>query len=225
MRLFALFIFILAPALCIGQSSYQLGILPSINLNKKLPNDWKLNFKTESRQELKRGYFKSSSDFSYQYVLTDFSFITAKKIGVNKLLAIGYLLKVTENEVINGFIQQCIITKKYSGFKLAHRFSADQTFAKEEDTEYRFRYRLSSAFSLNGQSIDPKELYFKFNNEYLHSWQNTDYDLEIRIVPHLGYKFTESKKLEIGLDYRLDSFLKDSSRNRFWLAINWYYVF
>ncbi|MBX2827536.1 MAG: hypothetical protein KTR22_05205, partial [Flavobacteriaceae bacterium] len=78
---------------------------------------------------------------------------------------------------------------------------------------------------LNGQSVDPKEFYFKFNHEYLNAWEQNDYDLEIRAVPHLGYKVSKSNKLEFGLDYRLNSFLNTSPSHRFWTVINWYIAF
>ncbi len=223
MRLFLLStLLILSSHLGSAQSSYQIGLLPSININKKLPNDFSLNFKTESRQELKSGFFNKPNDFNYKYELTDFSIITAKKIAINKSITIGYLLRIRENNVINRSIQQFITTKNYSGFKIAHRISTDQTFEKGEETEFRIRYRFSSEIALNGLSVDPKEFYLKFNNEYLNSWQGGDYDFEIRIVPFVGYVFSSSKKLELGLDYRMDSFIKDSSRNRFWIGVNWF---
>lgn len=208
--------------LCVAQSSYQFGILPSININKKLPNDWKLNLKTESRQELKSGLFDVPSSFQYNYTLTDLSTILAKKVSINKSLALGYLMRVREGELISRLIQQFIITKNYANFRLAHRFSADQTFQGNEPTEFRLRYRLSTSIPTNGQSIDPKEFYLKINNEYLNAWESAAYDLEIRIIPYLGYTFSDANKLELGLDYRLNSFLSDSSRHRFWIGVNWY---
>jgi hypothetical protein len=199
-----------------------MGLLPSININKKFPTDLSLNFKTESRQELKSGFFNIPANVNYKYELTDFSLIAAKKIAINKSLAMGYLMRIRDNKVINRSIQQFITTKNYSGFKLAHRLSTDQTFEKGEKTEYRVRYRLSSEIALNGQSVDPREFYLKISNEYLNSWQGGDYDFEIRVVLFLGYEFSDSNKLELGLDYRMDSFINDSSRNRFWIGANWF---
>lgn len=223
MKIFLLIIiFASIPYFSEAQSSYQAGILPSININKKLPADYKLNFKVESRQELKSGFFDTPENFSYEYVLTDFSVLVAKKIAINKSLAVGYLARLQEGKLINRSIQQFILTKSYSGFKLAHRFSADQTFAEDDDSEFRLRYRISSQIPFSGQSVDPKEFYLKLSNEYLNSWQGGDYDFEIRVVPFVGYQFSDTKKLEWGIDYRIDSFLVDSSRNRFWVGINWY---
>jgi hypothetical protein len=206
----------------VAQGSYQLGMLPSINMNKSLAHDWKLNFKIESRQELKRGFFEEKSDFDYEYLLTDFSVIAAKKVALNQSLAIGHLLRLRDGQLVNRSIQQFIITKKYPGIRLSHRLATDQTFAKGQDTEYRFRYRLATEIALNGQTVDPKEFYLKIGNEYLTSLQGDDFGFEIRMVPMLGYEFSDSKKLEYGLDYRLDSLGKGNSRSRFWIGINWY---
>ena len=89
-------------------------------------------------------------------------------------------------------------------------------------TEYRFRYRATLENPLNGKSIDPKEFYLKINNEYLNAFEDREYDLEIRFSPLLGLKLNERNKLELGLDYRLDSFLENKTRNHFWTSINWY---
>ena len=75
---------------------------------------------------------------------------------------------------------------------------------------------------MNGESIDPKEFYLKFNNEYLNAFERREYDLEIRFSPLLGLKLNERNQLELGLDYRLDSFLENKTRNHFWTSINWY---
>ena len=75
---------------------------------------------------------------------------------------------------------------------------------------------------MNGKSIDPKEFYLKINNEYLNAFEDREYDLEIRFSPLLGLKLNERNKLELGLDYRLDSFLENKTRNHFWTSINWY---
>ena len=207
----------------LAQNSYQWGVLPSINLNKKLPNDLTLNVKIESRQEFKSSFFNTPSDFKYKYELTDFSFLLAKKIGFNSSLVVGYLNRLRDGKKINRSIQQLIHTKIYSGLKLSHRLSSDQTFFKEKKTKYRLRYRVSGEVSLSGSSVDPKEFYLKINNEYLNSWHDKDYDLEVRAAPFLGYKFSNSKKIEVGLDYRLSAFIQKPSKSKFWIGINWYY--
>lgn len=208
-----------------AQRSYQVGLLPSVNINKKLPRDFTLNLRLESRQELKNSLFNTASSFDYRYVLTDFSLLVAKKVSLTTSWALGYLIRVEDGEIVQRSIQQFTVTKSFSGLRLAHRFSTDQTFAQREKIEYRLRYRISAEIPLNGQSVDPGEFYVKINHEYLNSWQNRSYDLEIRAVPMLGFEFSDTKKLEIGLDYRLSSFLDSGSRQRFWIGVNWFQVF
>lgn len=205
-----------------AQSTYRVGAMPSINLNSKLKKDWSLNFKIESRQHLQSGTFNDYADKNSKYVLTDFSLISAKKIGLNSRLAGGYLIRVEDGELFHRFIQQYIIVQSITGFRLAHRFLSDQTFSNSEKPEYRIRYRISSEIPLNGESVDPGELYLKINNEYLNSIQESEYDLEIRLVPLLGYDFTDSFKIETGLDYRVNSFLNDNTRHSFWMSLNFF---
>ncbi len=205
-----------------AQSSYEAGILPAININKKLKNDWKLNFKTESRQAFEEGFFQDKNTFDYNYILTDFALLGSRKVGFQKTVALGYLLRFREGQIFHRTIQQFIIKKKYTDFQLAHRISTDQTFAQEEPTEYRFRYRISSEIPLSGQSLDPREFYLKMNHEYLNAFEASEYDLEIRFVPLLGYAFTNKNKVELGLDYRLGAFINNAAENSFWGTINWY---
>jgi hypothetical protein len=76
---------------------------------------------------------------------------------------------------------------------------------------------------LEGESIDVKEYYLKINNEYLNSWQKSDYDLEIRLGALIGYSISSINDLEIGIDYRSDSFINGNRRERIWLSINFFH--
>lgn len=212
--------FIAAPVL--GQSEYAFGALPSLNLNKDLGKGYKLNFELESRQVHKQGLFEESNPFGYDYILTDFTNILAKEVAFNKTIAIGYLFRVRGRRIIHRSIQQYIWTKEYEGVKIAHRVATDQTFESSANPQFRFRYRLASQIALNGHSADPGEFYLKINNEYLNQLDRGDYDLEVRLTPFLGYTFTNTQKLEFGMDYRVNSFLNDSALHLFWIAINYY---
>ncbi len=208
-----------------AQSSYQTGLLPALNVNTKLNRGWSINFKFESRQQLQRGIFGEEHDQDYEYVLSDLALVAGKKIGFDQSLAGGYLMRFRGQDMIHRLIQQFTIVRRYSSFRLAHRIAADQTMSAGASMTLRLRYRLSTEWPLKGQSVDPREFYIKANHEYLNVLQGEDYDLEIRFVPLLGYKFTDSNKTELGVDYRLDSFLQDHPRQRFWLRLIWYRVF
>ncbi len=204
-------------AICNAQTSNQYGIIPSINLLKQFPKNWTTNFKVESRQSFYNQTLK------YDYLLTEVSLVITKRIATNITVGTGYLIRAEGDELKNRAIQQISFGKKYPGFRIAHRIMTDQTFGRNNDTELRLRYRISSEIPLEGEAIDVKEFYLKINNEYLNSWQKNDYDLEIRCGALFGYSISSINDLEIGIDYRLDSFIIGNTRNRIWLNINFFH--
>lgn len=205
-----------------AQSSYEAGLLPAFNLNKKLKKDWSLNSRLESRQLFLTGGSDQERMSQYEYVLTDISMIAAKKVGLDSRIAGGYLMRIENGEIIHRFSQQFTIVKRQFGFRLAHRFLTDQTISPVEKTEFRLRYRLTAEIPLDGKSVDPKEFYLRLNNEYVNSLQDFNYDLEIRLVPLLGYAVDTKNKVEIGLDYRIESFLANTPSQNFWASLNWF---
>lgn len=220
-------LFILVPLLIFhgdirAQSTYQLGTLPAINFNMGFKKDWALNLKWESRQSILSGQFSSASNLYMEYISSDFSLLGSKKIGLHNSIAGGYLIRFRDNTVIHRAIQQFTVIQKYSSFRLAHRFVSDQTFEAKDPVGFRLRYRITAEIPLNGQSVDANEFYMKLSNEYLNAIVGKIYNLEIRIMPLLGYSFTDDNKIEFGLDYRLSSFLNNPAINNFWLNLSWY---
>ena len=206
-----------------GQSVSQFGTLPVVNLNIGLSNGWEVNTKWETRQILSTSVDGERLERGFDFALSDHAVVLAKKVGLNSKVAAGYLLRFRDGDIINRSIQQFSVVQRLRNFRLAHRLASDQTFVQTEPVEFRLRYRIGTEFALNGQSADAEEFYLKLNNEYLASWQGTDFDFEIRAVPVLGYKFTDRNKLELGLDMRFDSFLNEDLRRRSWGVIAWYY--
>ncbi len=223
-QLLIIIVFVTTTLYC--QSSYEVGILPSLNLNAKLKNDWALNFKFESRQSMLKGDFGDETAFNYQYLLSDLSVIASKRITPSQTLGVGYLLRLRSNGIIgHRSIQQYSFVRRYELFRLSHRLSADQLFIKGQDSEFRFRYRLSSEIPLSGQTVDTGEFFVKLNNEYLMITKGESADLEIRVGPYLGYAISNSTKLEAGIDYRVNSFISSTLSQRFWLSINLFQSF
>lgn len=217
------------PIFTFAQSTYQIGILPSLTLTSKLNPSWKLTLNTQSRFSAYKGDFSSSSSTDFQkdfgYVLTDISILASKKIGLNSSLAIGYLSRFRNKEQHNRIIQQFIISKKYNSLGVSHRFSTDQTFRPNQKTEFRLRYRWAADLPLNGNKLNAKEFYLKLNNEYLIALQNKKWSNEIQLIPFLGYAFTDKNKVEVGIDYRISSLGDTFLRNNFWWSLNYYCSF
>ncbi len=200
-----------------AQNQVQIGLLPALNITKKLPRDWSIHAKAESRQKI---YHEASA---FEYLLTDLSLIAARKVSLNTTIGAGYQLRSEPGSISHRAIQQISLVRRYSGMRLSHRLAADQTFETAEDSEFRFRYRASADFPLQGQAIDPGEFYLKANNEYLYSWTVSDQDLEIRLASYSGYAVGSNGKIELGIEYRVDSFLDNNTRNRIWIAINFFH--
>lgn len=212
--------------LLFAQSSYEIGVLPSLNFNAKLKNDWALNFKFESRQSMLKGDFGDETEFNYEYLLSDLSVITSKRITPLQTLGLGYLLRLRSNGVVgHRIIQQYSFVRRYDLFRLSHRLSTDQLFVKNQAPELRLRYRLSPEIPLSGQTVDIGEFFVKINNEYLLINKGANFDIEIRLAPYLGYALSKTTKLEAGIDYRINSFIDNTPSNRFWLAINLFQSF
>jgi len=205
-----------------AQDTYLLGTLPSLSLNKGINSNWSLNLKAESRLRFMQGEFGGNSTSDLHLQLADFALTASRKTGLNNALAGGYLIRLRREQTFYCFIQQFTIVKRYESFRMAHRFSSDQTFNNDNPWELRLRYRITAEIPLNGQSVDPGEFYLKLNNEYLNGWQEGDSDLEIRLVPLAGFVFNDSNKLEFGLDYRMFSFIDGNSCNGFWFNIGWF---
>ncbi len=180
-----------------------------------------MNFKTEARH-----IFQEKTDNvvnrRQEYIHTDFSLIAAKKVGIGNKLSVGFLARVRPNDIHKRFIQQYTLVRNYDGYRMAHRFASDQTLEIKNRVEVRFRYRTTFEIPLQGKSVDFKEFYLKVNHEILNRFENNSYDLGLRVIPLLGYKYTDKSKLEFGLDYRLNSFLKSGPNHTSWVSINWY---
>lgn len=114
--------------------------------------------------------------------------------------------------------------QRFASFRLAHRFSTDQTFGDEQPV-FRLRYRAAIELPLNGQTVDAGESYIKFNHEYLLEWQGGATAVEMRIVPFYGYAIDRKNKVEAGIDYRRANLGTQAQRATYWLSLGWFKQF
>lgn len=205
-----------------SQVQTRAGFLPSINYNHKINKIYEVNFKLESRHVVFEDNTSQDDHFKYRYSLTDISALMGRKVGLNSKVILGVLTRIETNDAYLRTIQQFIFQAKINDFRVVHRIVADQTFSSTESTEFRLRYRLSSEIPLSGLKADVKEFYFKLNSELLNSLQENEYDIELRVVPSLGYVINERQKIEMGLDNRIVSFIDNQTRFATWITINWF---
>jgi len=221
-KLLIALLLLLASEQVYAQMQTRVGLLPTVNYNQKINKDWDINFRFESRHFVFENNTPESSNFKYDYSLSDISALVARKAGLNSKFVVGVLTRFEPDAVTYRTIQQFIFQTKIKSFRLVHRIATDQTFSSNEATEFRLRYRVSAEIPLSGQKLDVKEFYFKFNTEVLNGVQDNVYDLEFRLVPNIGYVINEQQKIELGLDNRLDSFIDNQTRLISWITINWF---
>lgn len=203
-----------------GQSSYRFGSIPSLNLNTELAKGWGLNFKSEFRSMFRQGLKDKTPLITNEYIHTDLSALVSKKVGLGNRLTGGFLLRIRDNRVIQRYIQQYILVRNYDGYRMSYRFALDETF--DDLLEVRFRLRTSTEIPLNGKKVDDKEYYIKLNQEILNNFEASIYDIELRLIPLLGYKLNDNNKVEFGIDYRLDTFLNNEPRHTALVSMNWF---
>lgn len=220
MRYLVLISVLLCQSLVIlGQNDFSGGLLPKVNLSFKLADQWKLNSSLEQRQQL-----FDVDEQAIEYVLLDFANAISYKMRNGQSLNFAYTLRNRNKEFHHRFTQQFSKVNEYAFFRLGQRFGMDQTIIPDEPLIFRMRYRLSFERALQGSVIDEKEFYLKINNEYLGITDGTKHDVELRLIPFIGYEFNKTNKLEVGLDGRLATFLntEEVSEKRLWLSIIWY---
>ncbi|HIY75246.1 MAG TPA: DUF2490 domain-containing protein [Candidatus Sphingobacterium stercorigallinarum] len=225
MRIYTLLlVFLLLAQAGLGQ--HRFGIMPQINTDFKLGNYLKVNTKLENRFILYQNPLEDAGSRS-EYERTDLEVVVTGTRGLLTNFGAGYLIRRNNSDgtFMHRAIQQYSAAQPWGDLLLAHRFRTDQTFEKDEAVQYRLRYRLSLEKPLNGQRVDPREFYLKFNNEYLGSLQDSEANLEIRLLGALGYNHSEDDQLEIGLDYRAENLLGSGTENLLWLTVGWYHSF
>ncbi|MCF2447095.1 DUF2490 domain-containing protein [Dyadobacter sp. CY345] len=205
-----------------SQSNYRAGSLTQININAKVAETWKLNTKLEARQIFSSRQPGEVVNNGFEYERTDLGFMLTKKVSADNSLGGGYMVRMEDGSFTHRLSQQFSSVNTLEVLSIAHRVVADETFNNVDPAEFRLRYRLGMELPLNGQQVDPKEFYGKFNNEYLGIFAGSNPDLEIRGLLSLGYNAADNNKLELGFEYRINGFNESVNAQQFWVTIAWF---
>jgi hypothetical protein len=202
----------------------SLGVKPELTFGYKLFENLEFKGKIESKHST---YFQSSEKsgtWSHRYNSTDFQLFAAVPLHPLWKFAAGYQYQNDgDRENNNRTIQQISFVQPSVGYRLGYRLRTDQTFYKDQKTQFRVRYRLSVELPLHGLTVDPGEYYLVFSDELLYEIQESDSDLENRFALSVGHYFQSKNSLELGVDYRTDRYLIEGFRQRLWLTIDWYF--
>lgn len=209
-----------------GQSqTFFSGVFPEVSLTKKLSNENRINFKIENQEILFDNRMGDVESIQFTHYRTDLMAFHDWRLNSTKSMAIGVFYRFQDGADAKRLIQQYALIQRLRNLRLSHRFRTDQTFAKQEKIEVRFRYRLALEIPLNGMTLDPGEHYFVISNEPIFSLQNKEFELENRFVFGLGKLYSKGQKLEWSIDYRTDGFIQNDLRTRLWLKIGYFQSF
>ena len=203
----------------LSQTTHSAGALVGTNLGLNLQKGWRANINIETRH-----LFKSYREevWEYDYVRTDMTFSLSNSLGAPGNFSAGYMLINEPGEDRHRLIQQYTLVDEWWNLRWAHRIMTDQTFGMGFAPRFRLRYRLATEIPLNGQEVDAGELYLRLNNEYVNEIRDGKYDIEIRLVPLMGYAILPNARLEWGMDYRTDSFIRNRMRNNYRFTLNYF---
>lgn len=199
-----------------SQNQLGFGLLPRMNLSSQITGQSQVVFGAESR-------FQSSNN-AFDHALTDLKILFSQRVGLRSKVNAGYLIRFRDGVIFHRLIQQYGTVRKLNQSRISHRIASDQTFSSATDPIFRLRYRAVWEIPLSGDKINWKELYFKTGGEILGIFQPGSADMEIRILPAVGYELNSNNKLEMGLDYRMSKLLANRVENKLWASLTWYFI-
>ena len=217
--LFSFFLTIAFSVSVLAQHSYTGGVQTEIKPTISFKKDWTLNNKITTRTLL----FEGSADEALRgisvFERSELEMILTKGLSETNDVGFGYLIRDEEGDFKQRLIQQFAISKKATSFKYGHRFRFDETFQKNTDIIYRFRYRFNIEKTLSKK--DNRKTYFFASNEYLPTLQGDDLTMEMRGFPGIGFQLNDKQKIEVGLDYRIEQLFTHSHKQLFLLHLAW----
>lgn len=202
---------------------FSTGIFPEASLSYKLDKNYSITHKIETQHGIFDNQSQLNEEVEYSHVLTDLQTFIGRRINPFVKIDIGYQYRILDGENTHRPIQQVSILQRESRYRIGHRVRTDQTFFKQAEILWRFRYQLKGQIPLQGFELNPGEKYLSISNEVIYMNQNGEDDIENRFTTSLGFYFNDKNKLEIGFDYRTDDYLVDDRfRHRLWLKIGYY---
>ncbi|WKN30009.1 DUF2490 domain-containing protein [Porifericola rhodea] len=186
---------------------------------------WSFNAKINGRNVWTEKDENSQRDYAWEQIETqifaDYEFFNESEFGIGY----NYTWEGPFNTEVKGyehrFMQQYAFVSFSGARRIAHRIRTEQHF-QHDGFENRFRYRISYDFPLNGRLLDDGEKYIILSNEVLWSFNAIMHELNNRAYVGLGWFFNNKRKLETGIQYRLEGFNQAGAESIFHLVTSYY---
>lgn len=195
-----------------------------ISANYKFDEKWSLNTQLLGRETF--NVYGSEIVEPYLDRLEIRSFLTYAFFNQRKM-SFGYMYRGIEpfrgkHQFEHRITQQFAFLSNIRAFRLAHRFRAEERIF-ENDFVLRLRYRLSYDKPLQGESLDPGELYFVTSNEFVFSFNSSRETWQNRISMGIGKLFANNRKLQFSLTYRYSDFLSSTEEEIYQFKTVYYF--
>ena len=179
---------------------------PGLSFTQKFLNRWSFNVNTLQRSDLAE-YQSGEKPSDFRWNLNETQFFATYGLLNNKKISGGYAFQIRSSEPTefheHRFMEQfAFVTYALTGKRIANRVRLEQRIRNSELTN-RIRYRLGFDSPLNGEKLDPGEMYAIVTNEYLWSFNREEQSGENRLFAGVGWFFNQQYKLQTGLMYRL----------------------
>lgn len=208
-----------------AQKGIRLQYEPEISYTGDMFNRWSFNVKGAMRNTFMEPSEEGSTG-DYQINYTQIQLFATYNLWTGTKLSGGYDFRF--NELLDTpvahahqLMEQIAFLTYLEGRRIAHRFRVEQRFT-DEGYENRLRYRISHDVPLNGRRLDPGEKYLITSNEVLFSFNGTGSDGENRLYLGIGWFFNNKRKLETGIQYRLEEMGTGRPENTLWFTTGYY---
>lgn len=200
------------------------GVSFDLNSSKDISTRYSLkpSLKGRSVSLLTKSLEQESVDINSQRLDLQLALERSLKSSIKVALGGLYRFANTQNAV-RLFEQIGWVNNSGSKIEFIHRIRSDQTFRKDEDIEFRLRYRVGLSFPLQGYKLNRNEKYLLVYSEYLAKYQSTDFSNELRVKVTLGQLLKNQNKAELGIDFRYDDPLQNNQERLYLLNIAYFF--
>jgi hypothetical protein len=213
------------PAAAAGQPQFLWQFEPEFSYTRKLADRWTFNVKPSVQQTFNEPVAEGAGT-RYQINYTQVQLFGTYKIWTTTQLSGGYSFRF--NDLLDQpvgrehrIMEQIAFVSFLGERRLAHRIRTEQRFQDQEFIN-RWRYRLAYEFPLQGERLDPGEKYLITSNEVLFSFNAWEQFAENRLYLGIGWYFSNKRKIEAGLQYRLQELGTGKPENAIWFTTAYY---
>jgi len=198
---------------------------PEFSYTWKPADRWNANLKAAVQQTFNEPT-REGVGSRYQINYTQVQFFGTYTLWTTTQLTGGYGFRF--NDLLDrppgreGRLMEQLTFLTYLGEKrLANRVRTEQRF---EDGKFinRWRYRVAYETPLRGQRLDPGEQYLITSNELLFSFNAREQFAANRLYLGIGWYFSKERKLETGVQYRLDELGTGRPEHFLWFTTAYY---